>query len=208
MSSFPSKWFEFTNHKELRRLRRDINNTLSLKLQIASSVIIAIISFFMTEYIKECSMWVQVIFCTALCILVALVFVLPSAISYWKLKRRCNVLIKGKDAVNIFDDEIVYSVLVACEYYSARKSIPDSELKNDIELFYDIEIKYYISESIKRLKEFSANSPAIFGDGKNKISKERANNIVNMIDILIEKANIQLDKALQEDFKIFCECIK
>lgn len=208
MSSFPSKWFEFTNQKELRRLRRDINNTLSLKLQIASSAIIAIISFFMTEYIKARSIWVQVAFCTALCILVALVFVLPSAISYWKLKRRCNVLIKGKDAVNIFDDEIVYSVLVACEYYNARKSIPDSELKNDIELFYDIEIKYYLSESIKRLKEFSANAPAIFGDGKNKISKERASNIVNMIDILIDKANIQLDKVLLEDFKIFCECIK
>lgn len=64
-------------------------------------------------------------------------------------------------------------------------------------MFYDIENKYYISESINRLKELSANSPAIFGDGKNKISKERASNIVNMIDILIEKANIQLDKALQ-----------
>ena len=33
-------------------------------------------------------------------------------------------------------------------------------------------------------------------------------NIVNMIDILIDKANIQLDKVLLEDFKIFCECIK
>lgn len=208
MSSFPSKWFDFTNHKELMRLRRDVNNTLSLKLQIASSVIIAIISFFMTEYIKECHVWVQVVFCTALCILVGLIFILPSAISFWKLKRRCNVLIKGKDAVNIFDDEIVYSVLVACEYYNARESIPNSELKKDLELFYDIEIKYYISESIKRLKEFSANSPAIFGDGKNKISKERANNIVNMINILLDKANIKLDKVLQNDFMTFCECIK
>lgn len=208
MTSFPSKWFDFTNHKELKRLRHDINNTLSLKLQIAASVIVAIISFFMSTYLNGAEKWKQFAFCSVLCIIVGLIFILPPLISYWRLKQRCNVLIKGKDAVSIFDDEIVYNVLVACEYYNARKGIPGSDLKCDMELFYDIEIKYYISESIKRLKEFSANSPVIFGDGENKISKERANNIANMIDVLLNTIDIHLDNAIREDFNTFRECIK
>lgn len=40
-----------------------------------------------------------------------------------------NVIIKGKDATSVFDDEIVFNILVACEYYNCKKNITENDLK-------------------------------------------------------------------------------
>lgn len=208
MSNFPSKWFDFTNHKELKRLRADIKDTFSLKLQIAASVIITIITFFLDKYIHNSSWKIQCLFCVSLCIIVLLIFILPSIIAFLSLKSRCNILIKGKDAVSLFDDEIVYNVLVASEYYNSKEKIPNNELRAELNNFYTLEIQYYLSESIKKLSLFSSSCVTIFGNKKNQISKQRAENIIQLITTLSKQATLSLDKETMEKFDIFCASIK
>lgn len=207
MSNFPGKWFDFNNHKELRRLRNDMKDTFGLKLQIATSIVIAIVSFFLSEYISEADVWVQILFCVILCVIVLLIFLLPFFIKQCMLKARCNVIIKGKDAISLFDDEIVYNILVACEYYNSMQSIPKNELREELLAFYKLEIEYYISESIKKLLLFSSNCTAIFGNKKNQISKARICNILALIDKLLNNPDIMLDNIVREDYVLFCNVI-
>ena len=203
MVNFPGKWFEFTNKKEIKRLRADINDSFSLRIQIASSIIIAIIGYFVEDYIKCGKWWIQLIICLSMCVVVSIIFFLPAIQKYYKLRKRCNVLIKGKDAVNIFDDEIVYNVLVAYEYYFQQSNIDSNILKDDIKDFYNIEINYYVTSAINKLTSFTANLNAVIGEGKNRISKERAQNIVCIIDKLIVEAKIPVDTSEKSDYTIF-----
>lgn len=205
--SFPSKWFEFSNHKELRRLRKDVNDTLELKIQTAMSIILAIIAFVFDRYIACCDLWLQILICVIFCVIVALIFIVPYIIKYSRLRKRCNVIINGKDAINIFDDEILYSVLVACEYSNMKATITCESLKSEYEKFYDIEIKYYITESIKKMVKFSASSCTIFGDKENQIPFERIYNVVDMINFVIRSSNLSIEKNLLDDFRVFCQTI-
>lgn len=208
MSNFPSKWFEFNNHKELRRLRDDFNDTLELKIQIAFSVILAIVSFFIERYISCLKVSFQIVFFVLLCLIVLLIFLLPYIIKKISVRKRCNVLIKGKGATSLFDDEIVYSILVACEYYNSKQAIPDNELKYEIEKFYMLEIRYYITESIKRLSLFTSSCTSIFGKRNNQISIQRVKNIIALIDILLEHSGVELEGTVKRDYMIFCDSIK
>lgn len=206
MNIFPGRWLDFTSQKELKRLRKDISNTLSLKLQIALSVGVAIISFLLAEYITNCNMWIQIAFCVGLLVVVVLIFLFPLIIDHFRLRMRCNVLIKGKDAVSIFDDEIVYNVLVACEYYNAIISVPNTELREELISFYKIEIAYYVTKAINQLHTMQTNSGAIFGDSDGKIAYNRARNIVEMIDVLTQNGDIELkdmDKTDLDNIKLF-----
>lgn len=204
---FPSKWFEFSNHKELRRLRKDINDTFELKIQIATSIMLAIVAFVFDSYIKCFKPWLQILICVLLCLGVALIFTLPTIIKHFKLRKRCNIIINGKDAINIFDDEILYSVLVACEYSNIKTNISSEALKDEYEKFYNIEIKYYITESIKRLIKFSDSASTIFGDHDNQIPFERIYNVVGMINFVIKTSNLAIENELLVDFNTFCQTI-
>ena len=206
--SFPSKWFEFSNHKELRRLRKDINDTSSLKIQIAASIMLAIVAFVFDAYITTADLCIQILICSFLCIGVALIFTLPLIIKRFKLRKRCNIIINGKDAINIFDDEVLYSDLVACEYSNMKTAITCDSLKEEYEKFYNIEIKYYITESIKKLVQFSSSSSTIFGNNENQIPLERIQNVVNMIDFVVKTSGITLDAELQVDYETFCQTVK
>lgn len=204
MHNFPSKWFEFTNHKEIKRLRQDLNNTLSLKIEISASVIVAIISVFLQETITKAETYVKVLFCSILCLIVILIFSFPFIIKCFKNIKRHNIMIKGKDAINLFDDEISYNVLAAVEYNHLIEStaMGDTILNNELKIFYKLEIEYYVTESIKLLNLFKANKNIIIGEGKNQISTKRFTNIVNMICELIERENLSLDKEIETDFNI------
>ena len=120
MNDFPGKWFDFTNHKEIRRLRNDLNDSISLKLQIASSIIVAIISFFLQSTIANTTVCIRMIVCAILCLVVLLIFLLPLIIDKINDLRIHNIIINGKDAVTLFDDVVTYNVLVASEYYNCR----------------------------------------------------------------------------------------
>ena len=201
MQNFPSKWFEFTNHKELIRLRKDLNNSFALKIEIAASIIVAIVSVFLQKTIDNAETYVKILFCVVLCLFVVLIFLFPFFLKFIKNKKRNNILIKGKDAINLFDDEITYNVLVATEYYSLLESVSvkDSKLKDELINFYNLEIKYYIKESVDILNLFFANFDLIVGEKNNQISKERIINVLNMINTLIENCNITLDYDMQKD---------
>lgn len=202
---YPSKWLDFPNQKEIRRLRRDINNTTLLKLQILASVIVAIVTLFLTNVVKDTPIHLQIILCVALCLLASLIFLAPAIIKRIKSSRMGNVLIKGKDAVGIFDDEITYNVLTACEYCKFLTDESENELDKHLQTFYRLEIAYYLSSSIEMLSMFSASINSIIGESnsRNKISKERMNNIICLIESLLNRKELDISEDLKERFRDF-----
>lgn len=170
--NFPSKWLDFTSHKELKRLRKDINNTKEIKIQIAASLIIAIISFYLNNSLSSADEWTQIALCLTLFLAVLAIFVAPSIINWCSMRQRSNTMIGNKDAVSIFDDEITYNVLTACEYYNSKNSTIENDLSTGIKEFYDLEIKYYTLLSIELLSSFTANASTLIGESRGKIKKK------------------------------------
>ena len=208
MANFPSKWYDFINKKEIKRLRHDLSDSYSLRVEIAASILIAIASFFLSDYVKEmCWVYQLFIYLIIATVVVCIIFI-PSIKKYLSIKESGNVYIGGKEAVSIFDDEIVYDVLVACEYFEHKKEIANNTFCDQLTEFYSIEIEYYIKTSIEKLIDFNSNYLKIFGDGRNRISIRRVDNIISLIDSLVQKVDIKLDENTNSKYSMLCENIK
>ncbi len=207
MTNFPSKWYDFINHKELKRLRKDLNDTLSLRIEIAVSIILMIISCFLESQIDSLSLCAKVILCVIFCTIVAAFFILPIVFRWYSLHHKSNVFINGKEAKSIFDEEIVYDVLVASEYCNIKKQANNPEHGDELKVFYSIEIKYYVNTSVEKLTSFNSNFNSIFGNEKNKIPLERIDNIVKFVSAIIESEKIELDSDLNFDFDLLKKTI-
>ena len=119
-------------------------------------------------------------------------------------KKHCNIIIEGRDVVSIFDEEIVYNVLVATEYHNSKINLNENKIKQDLLNFYDIEIRYYLLLAIEQLLQFNVNKSEIFGDKKNQISTVRVKNILALINSIIKDSQITIDKTKLEMFQDFC----
>ena len=202
MANFPSKWFDFLNQKELKRLRKDVNNTLWLKIQIATSVIIAICTLIFSDSIKGLDLGWQIGISVGLSFIVILVFCMPWIIKQISLLRINNSLINGKTASTIFDEEIVYNVLVASEFYEIYNNTASSngKLSNELKEFYEIEVEYYVKTAIEKLNSFASNLVNIVGSAKYQISVQRIKNIIQMIDLIVSDMKITIDDELLDDY--------
>lgn len=198
MANFPSKWFDFTTSKEIKRIRKDINSSLSLKIEISVSIALTIIAFCFSEHIKKLKPLWQIVICAAMCFVIFMVFFTPYFIAWCSNKRNGNIIIEGKDAVATFDDQIVYDVLVAAEYYNSIESIRKNEIEKELIAFYNIEIEYYLLKAINELLKFNANYTQIFGNKKNQIPFSRLKNIMDLIQSIIKSAGIKLDKGTKQ----------
>ena len=187
---FPSKWLEFSAQKELRRLRNDITDKTELKTQIAASFIVAVLTIVLEKYITDC---IGVLaFCICIAVIIALIFLLPYFLRLISNLHKGTMIIDGKTAKSIFDDEIIYYVLTSAEYQNYKNSHP--RLSNATTDFYNIESKYYLEKAIHLLARFSANNFAIIGDGDCQIPYNRIENIVDMIVEINEAANLKLEE--------------
>lgn len=202
MANFPSKWFDFLNQKELKRLRKDVNNTLWLKIQIATSVIIALCTLIFSDSIKGFELGWQIGISVGLSFIVILVFCMPWIIKQISLLRINNSLINGKTASTIFDEEIVYNVLVASEFYEIYNNTASSngKLSNELKEFYEIEVEYYVKTAIEKLNSFASNLVNIVGSAKYQISVQRIKNIIQMIDLIVSDMKITIDDELLDDY--------
>ncbi len=205
MSNFPSKWFEFLNQKELKRLRKDVNNTFWLKVQISISIIIAIFTLVFSESIKTLDISWKCLLCFLLSLLVVIIFSLPWIIKKISLLRVNNLLIDGKTAATVFDEDIVYNVLVASEYFNIYNSTKNSEgvLSEELKSFYIIEVEYYIKNAIEKLVSFNSNIVYIIGNEKEQIEGQRIINITQMIDIIIDCLKIEINDSLMNGYSNF-----
>ncbi len=202
MANFPSKWFDFLNQKELKRLRKDVNNTLWLKIQIATSVIIAICTLIFSDSIKGLDLGWKIGISVGLRFIVILVFCMPWIIKQISLLRINNPLINGKTASTIFDEEIVYNVLVASEFYEIYNNTTscNGKLFNELKEFYEIEVEYYVKTAIEKLNSFASNLVHIVGSAKYQISVQRIKNIIQMIDLIVLDMKITIDDELLDDY--------
>ena len=210
MANFPSKWFDFLNQKELKRLRKDVNNTLWLKIQIATSVIIAICTLIFSDSIKGLDLEWQIGISIGLSFIVILVFCMPWIIKQISLLRINNSLINGKMASTIFDEEIVYNVLVASEFYEIYNNTTSNNgnLSNELKEFYEIEVEYYVKTAIEKLNSFASNLVNIVGSAKYQISVQRIKNIIQMIDIIVSDMKITINDELLDDYNDIKKNIK
>lgn len=201
MSHFPGEWFDFTTNKEIKRIRKDINNTLVLKIEISISIILTIVAFCFSEYINSLDMKWQICFCLALCLVVLIIFFMPYFIKWISTKYNGNIIVKGKDAVSTFDEEIVYYVLIAAEYSDLANHIKNEDIGKDLKAFYQIEVQYYLVKAIDELSKFNTNYLKIFGDGKNQIPLNRLKNILELIFSIKKYSGVSIDVDIENQIK-------
>lgn len=199
--NFPSKWFDFVNNKEIKRLRKDINNTFWLKMQICISLLIAVLTVIFDKEIYDLAIKWKVTLSISICLIIFLVFSSQYIIKKIKLRIRNNIIIHGKQATTLFDESIVYDVLVAYEFYDILNKLENkSSISNYLKEFYKIEIKYYLNTAICNLYNLSCSFPLILGEKKNQISPQRVLNLCNLISNLLDEMKIDLDNTLMKSY--------
>lgn len=208
MTNFPSKWFDFVNHKELKRLRSDVNNTFWLKMQIIISLIIAILTIIFDANVNELDNLRKIILAVCLCFIIIFVFSAPYIVEKIKIRLRNNVIIHGKKATSLFDEDIVYDVLVASEFYGIYTKTEDSPISNHLKQFYEIEIIYYLRTAINNLRMFNSSLPLVLGEQPNQISLHRLENLCNLIDTIIKEMAINMDIGLMKGYNDLKAIIK
>lgn len=209
MSNSPNNWFEFLNNKELKRLRKETNNTLALKIQVSVSIILTIITFFLGENLKL-NIKYQILICVLMIFVTICIFITPFVINRINLMKHCNVIIEGKDAISIFQENIVYDVLVAVEYSNSLISFAEGEnvsdssnLQNELAKFYKSETKYHVEMAIEQLYLLNSSFYRVFGSRDNQISLTRLGNILSLIDSIIELNDISLGDSQKTKYNIF-----
>lgn len=193
MNHFPSEWFHFTDHKEIRRLRQAVSETTSFKVEITVAVLLAIASAFFDTYLSEWSICVKI-----------LVFLIIGVSVIYLFNRQAvkqlfsdSIMLGVKQAVTIFDEEVVYDIMVAAEYCNHLDTLNtktrDDQLAIHLASFYSLEIKYYIQEAQMKLSRMRAEASIIFGDQHSQISLERVENAIALISVIKEKSGVHVD---------------
>ena len=193
MNHFPSEWFHFTGHKEIRRLRQAVSETTSFKVEITVAVLLAIASAFFDTYLSEWSICVKI-----------LVFLIIGVSVIYLFNRQAvkqlfsdSIMLGVKQAVTIFDEEVVYDIMVAAEYCNHLDTLNtktrDDQLAIHLASFYSLEIKYYIQEAQMKLSRMRAEASIIFGDQHSQISLERVENAIALISVIKEKSGVHVD---------------
>lgn len=192
MNHFPSEWFHFTDHKEIRRLRQAVSETTSFKVEITVAVLLAIASAFFDTYLSEWSICVKI-----------LVFLIIGVSVIYLFNRQAvkqlfsdSIMLGVKQAVTIFDEEVVYDIMVAAEYCNHLDTLNtktrDDQLAIHLASFYSLEIKYYIQEAQMKLSRMRAEASIIFGDQHSQISLERVENAIALIGVIKEKSGVHV----------------
>ena len=203
MTNFPGNWLSFSEYKEIKRLRKAMTETISLRIQITASAIITILSAFLSSKANEWSVCSQMIFISCACLLVIGVIWGPAIVEHCKFFITNNIILNGKKAINIFDDEIVYDIMIATEF----EKLIDTEKNGELKIFYKAEMTYYVKKSMESLILMSASYSRIFGPGEQQVSIERVRNINTIINNLLEKC-MTIDKSIRDNYVIFIQNIE
>lgn len=193
MNHFPSEWFHFTDHKEIRRLRQAVSETTSFKVEITVAVLLAIASAFFDTYLSEWSICVKILVFLIICVSVIYLFNRQAV----KQLFSDSIMLGVKQAVTIFDEEVVYDIMVAAEYCNHLDTLntktKEDQLAIHLASFYSLEIKYYIQEAQMKLSRMRAEASIIFGDQHSQISLERVENAIALISVIKEKSGVHFD---------------
>ncbi len=208
MANFPGSWLNFSEYKEIKRLRMAVTETISLRIQITASLIIAIVSAFASGKIDTWPACRQILLICFVCLLVVAVFFGPIFWNRCKFLVTNNVILNGKKAINIFDDEIVYDLMIATEFKKLieNEEKDKSKIKDELKIFYKAEMTYYVKKSMESLGLMAASYTKIFGAGKQQISIERARNINTIINELLKECE-PIDEHIKEQYEVYMQNI-
>lgn len=192
MSHFPSSWFHFTDHKEIQRLRQNVTETISFKIEISVAVILAIISAFFENDLACWPLGWRIAITLVICIVVFVLFN-RQMIKHWFSD---SIMLGVKQSVTIFDEEVVYDVMVAAEYLNNLNELKNkgtnSTLESHLITFHKSEIVYYIQKAQNELSKMCAESSIIFGEKNTQISLERVTNIISLIDTITKESGLTI----------------
>lgn len=200
--NFPGSWLNFSEYKEIKQLRMALTETISLRIQITVSIIIAIVTLAFSGEISELDLCYKVLIILGICFLVVVIFLWPLFQKYYKFMKTNNVMLDGKKAINIFDDEIVYDIMIATEF----KKLMVAETNIGLKTFYQAEMTYYVKKSMENLNMMSSSYIKIFGEGGQQVSVERVRNINTIINELLSEC-AEIDETITVNYGTFTQNI-
>lgn len=183
----PSRWQNFSIYKDIRRIKKESNRTFWNKLQLFASVFVVCCTLALEGLL--CAK-VRVIVAFSLCGALLALFVAP--IIYYAIKdgKFAVKSINKHEIIRLFDEEIIYDILIAYEYYKERE---ETGLDDKIKSFYKIEEKYYFEKVVCNMKFVLAKASVIGSEG---IAMERLLNVREIIRIIKDDLDGELSQEI------------
>lgn len=197
--NFPGDWFELSTHKEIKRINKKLDETLSFKLQFVSSLFLAILPLFLSGVFPEWTLKQNLIVLVICIILSLVILILPSLKSFVQFHYRNNEgEMRTIDQIEKdFDEVVILNVMAAVEFYNALSNIPPSDLQEDLKFFYKEEIKYHVNTAKKTL---SKDESGFYNAGLDKKSAEKKCNNPRVDSLRARK--LEIDKLIGKLTKV------
>lgn len=176
-------WQSFSQKKNIEEIARNTKQKTEIQMTALAEVSLVLISISFEHF--TCAnidwVWLGIIIVAAIPILI----LFGSYIIYIRDKRKIGRDIPNrKEAIDLFDNETCYYVLMAEAYSRKLNEAVDEE----INMFYYIEMCFYLNKAIYNLSTMQSSVDKIFSKDTEKlyqkkmISVTRLNNLFKIID--------------------------
>lgn len=185
-------WQSFSMKKDIEKIRKSLQITKTVQLSILGEIALVVLSaalsnlFVTPESLRK--FWVVVIICS----LIPLV----APLGLWLYKKHENQrpgsnLIKPRDFIDVFDNEICYFILIAESYYSMLvETITEVDIHTEVKRFYFIEASYYANKAVSSLGPIAHIAKEVLTLRKDDVVEKRLisiaryNNVVTLLEAI------------------------
>lgn len=190
------EWQSFSLKKDVENILKKLRETQAIQLSIFGEIALVVFGVAFANIFIEVeaqrTFWIVILCISVIPIIVPLV--------QWIYKKAMKSktgsdMMKPKDFVDSFDNEICYYVLMSESYYSmlVEAIAPESGVDDlDIKRFYFIEASYYLNKAIADLSPISNIADKVLTSDKNSIIEKRLisyaryNNVKNLLNIIYD----------------------
>lgn len=189
-------WQAFSLRKDIEKIANHVSNHKGFQLSAFAEVMLVVFGtalsniFSETEYIRIT--WIVIL--SVSFFLIVIPFILWGC-RIIRQHKEGNNLLSAKEAIDCFDNEICYYVMMAESYLNmyrdrAIEKCSDEDFRTEVLRFYYIETSFYLNKAIMGLQPISNMAQRVFTDQedgvivKRKIAKVRFDNVCNMIGSL------------------------
>ncbi len=188
----PVRWQNFAINKEVKRIKKENSRTFWNKVQFMTSIIVVCLSMLLDSNTIE-NKNARIYIAIGMISVLLLVFIAPWLYKLYKTRRIATLNYKDSDLIRLFDEEIIYNVIIAYEFYKEKKN-PEVIIDNDLVEFYNIEQSYYYSKAIEDLKKLDNRKEIL----KDFIKEERIQNVLNLLKLLKKDDQMKVSENINK----------
>lgn len=186
-------WQAFSARKDIEKIANSVSASKEIQLSAFVEVMLVVFGTALSNIFSEdaCIRIIWIVILIVSIVIISFPFVSWGYKKLQQLKKGNNPL-SPKEAVDLFDNEICYYVMMAeaylCMYRDRKNEVCAEEaFQKEILRFYYIETSFYLNKAIMELQPICNMANKVFTSNQNtviinrKIAKVRFDNVCNMI---------------------------